>query len=740
MRTTRSVVVCFLFTVAATLALLNATARAQLVPDGGTNVLDGVTNSVSGDLTVGTNGSFTLLSLINAAAVEVGDRAVIGRELGSFSNSVSVTSTGAVLAVTGRLYVGSNGWGNQLIITNGGRVASAGGTLGNDIDSSGNLAIVAGVGSLWSNSASLFIGLFGSSNSVLVSNGGIMTSGDGNIGVRLGYNTSSSNNVVLITDPGSAWYYNGVVSVGRSNSSGNRLIVSNGGTFRWGGSGISDASIGGTNSEILVTGAGSVWSNSHELIVGGVGGSRMVVDGGGSLMTGWAAIRGTNSEILVTGTGSIWNNRVDLRLGDSGYGHRLVVSNGGVAKNGTIAYLGITGGSNQVIVTSAGSIWTNQGNFYLGYDSVGNQLLVSDGGRVTVRGTQIRIGHQGGSSGNVATVTGAGSVWSNGTALYVGYQGSENWLVVSNGGQVVSGTGGIALGSPVSNPNSINNRAVVTGNGSIIRIGASLVVGYWSPGNLMTVRDNGAVVSSQGVYIGYNAPNNRLVVDNGTIRATNTAGTGIFEIQQGTNEFNGGLIDVDRLVMTTTGGAFDFNGGTLRIKGTTNSNGQVFAVGNGSSNATLELVGDSHLFANGLLIQTNATLTGTGTINGSVTNCGTIFLTNADQMIFTGPVVNKGLIIAVTGTPRFGSTFTNLGNLITTASINVANVSVSGPDIVLQFNSVSNYLHEVQASTNVSSGLWQTLTNGLLGTGSPITFTDVGGALTSNRTYRVLLH
>jgi hypothetical protein len=39
-----------------------------------------------------------------------------------------------------------------------------------------------------------------------------------------------------------------------------------------------------------------------------------------------------------------------------------------------------------------------------------------------------------------------------------------------------------------------------------------------------------------------------------------------------------------------------------------------------------------------------------------------------------------------------------------------------------------------------AAGDGQSLTNGLLGTGGPMTFTDVGGALTPTRTYRVLLH
>ncbi len=59
----------------------------QLVEDGATNIISGTTSSVSGNLTVGTNGSFTALILTNAGEVDVTNNAFIGRETGSFSNS-----------------------------------------------------------------------------------------------------------------------------------------------------------------------------------------------------------------------------------------------------------------------------------------------------------------------------------------------------------------------------------------------------------------------------------------------------------------------------------------------------------------------------------------------------------------------------------------------------------------------------------------------------------------------------
>src|ERR1051325_7824804 len=125
-----------------------APGLAQLVNDGATNIISATANTVTGDLTVGTNGSQTALILTNGGEVDVSGNTIIGANAGSFSNSVSVGGAGAVLATTGNLYVGSNGWGNQMLISAGGTVTDTIGYLGNA--SSNNIAVITGAGSVWS--------------------------------------------------------------------------------------------------------------------------------------------------------------------------------------------------------------------------------------------------------------------------------------------------------------------------------------------------------------------------------------------------------------------------------------------------------------------------------------------------------------------------------------------------------------------------------------------------------------
>jgi hypothetical protein len=52
--------------------------RAQIVNDGATNTLSNVTKAFTGDVTVGTNGSFTLLVLSNNSLLTNSANGVIG--------------------------------------------------------------------------------------------------------------------------------------------------------------------------------------------------------------------------------------------------------------------------------------------------------------------------------------------------------------------------------------------------------------------------------------------------------------------------------------------------------------------------------------------------------------------------------------------------------------------------------------------------------------------------------------
>src|SRR6266516_785653 len=95
---------------AAAISLLAALPlRAQLVADGGTKIIDGISTNITGSLTVGNNGSFTTLIVTNGGAVTNSASGFIGNATTSKTNQVIVTGANSVWANGTTLAIGSAG-------------------------------------------------------------------------------------------------------------------------------------------------------------------------------------------------------------------------------------------------------------------------------------------------------------------------------------------------------------------------------------------------------------------------------------------------------------------------------------------------------------------------------------------------------------------------------------------------------------------------------------------------------
>lgn len=202
----------------------------------------------------------------------------------------------------------------------------------------------------------------------------------------------------------------------------------------------------GVSGTVNVTGAEAVWNNAGDtnapLSVGYQGAGALNITAGGLVNnhTGYVAtLGGSTGSVLVSGAGSGWTNRGSLIVGVNGAG-LLTVSNGGQVTCEEATLGSAETGSGTVNVTGAGSFWSQNtdltvggpGGTINGGAGVG-ALNVAAGARV-VTGRDANIGISG--TGTVS-VTGLGSSWTVGGQLNVNRVGTVN---ISAGGTATANT------------------------------------------------------------------------------------------------------------------------------------------------------------------------------------------------------------------------------------------------------------------------------------------------------------
>ncbi len=193
----------------------------------------------------------------------------------------------------------------------------------------------------------------------------------------------------------------------------------------------------------------------------------------------------------------------------------------------------------------------------------------------------------------------------------------------------------------------------------------------------------------------------QVSVAGGNLSITNLAGNARLTLAQGTFTLGSGQLTADTIFMTNSGGQFIFNGGTLQAKTMSISNGVPFTVGNGVSPATLQLQGGSYSFANGLVVSSNATVTGCGTIIGSISGPGTVS-------------TNCGPSITITSATKSGSTTT------------------------VFFTTISSSNHVLEYKTNLTLTNWTAILPGVIGNGGVTNKQDTT-ATNATRFYRIHL-
>jgi len=173
-------------------------------------------------------------------------------------------------------------------------------------------------------------------------------------------------------------------------------------------------------------------------------------------------------------------------------------------------------------------------------------------------------------------------------------------------------------------------------------------------------------------------------------------------VSSGTFTLSQGSVSTDNLFLTNTTGQFIFTGGTLQANQAIVANGRPFVVGDGTSPATFQLLGGIYSFADGLVISSNATVTGCGTILGNISN--------------------------------FGTLATNCGP----AGVTITFTTRTGPTTTVYFTTLPGSNHILEYKNSLTDATWTAVLPGVVGNGSITNSADTNSA-TQNRFYRIHL-
>ena len=450
-----------------------------------------------------------------------------------------------------------------------------------------------------------------------------------------------------------------------------------------------------------MTGSNSAWLCSGSLLVGDDHFNRLLVEDGGqfactSAVVGW----GMSNEIVVTGTGSSWSNSGDLVISSGSYGDYcgFTVSSGAFARSQSAILAQGRGSSSYAIVTSPGSVWSNAGSLWIGQTGRYNRLTVENGARLFSGSASIGVATA--SVGNVVAVMGAGSSWSNVGALVVGQGSSSNSLVISGGarvdaGSVLVGSLGTALNCSIELQTGtlaaaaglvMNTNSLLFGVGTVTVSSASfdnygIVSPGLSPGRL---RVNAAFVQRTGSTL------------NLDIAGTNT-GSGYDQLSVSGSFTYGGTFAVVRArgFVPKVGDAFVLVTYASQIGSSFDSYNLPPWFGWQISSESTRIV----LSVNSLHLATNGVPKAWLADNGWTNNFDAAATNDAD-----------GDHVATWEEYYAGTDPTNSSSFFQCLEISRTNFPTLGK--IIRWNAVSGRVYAIEASTNLATG-WQELTNHL---------------------------
>jgi T5SS/PEP-CTERM-associated repeat protein/autotransporter-associated beta strand protein len=543
-----------------------------------------------GILHVGGHGTGTL-NVQSGGQVNVTGDGTIGHGSDATGHA-TVDGAGSQWNITGQIRVGEAG-GGTLSIQNGGEVSSTLGRVG-AVSGGVGVVMVSGAGSLWTTgSGTLTVG-DQSTGTLTLDTGGKVTaasvimantgSGQGTLNLN---GTSASRGVLETTGlskgsgSGATINFNGGILRATADSSdflqsfgANDVQVQSGGAFLdTNGHNVTVNSTVQFNGGIDKQGAGTLTLSGDR----NYSGSNTVESGTLANVSGNVG-NGTTGSMTVTGGGSQWTNSVNLVVGLSGNGTLNIQSAGVVSSGfGNIA-LGSASSTGGVTVTGTGSQWTSAGDLNVGYDGNGTLSLQSGGTVSTGLG---RVGRDNGAVGSVG-VSGAGSLWSVSSSLTVGDSGTGT-LTTDTGGKVTAGS--VTLANAGSAKGTLNVNGTVGSRGVLET--ASITEGTGTQGGFINF--NGGILratSNQANFIQSFETGDVQILSGGAYVDTQSFTIGLGAVLQGA----GGLTKQGPGKLTLSG-ASTYLGGTTVEAGTLEVTGSLTSAVTAQNGGTLSGTG-----------------------------------------------------------------------------------------------------------------------------------------------------
>ncbi len=299
----------------------------------------------------------------------------LGNQAASKGNVAVITDAGSQWTSVSGPKVGENSAFNQLFITNGGKIFSGGAYVGGNEAQSGsgtsNSVVITDTGSAWTNTGTSSVGNFGKYNRLTISNGGVMRNTASFASLVLGWQPAGGNNTVVVTGTNSLFSNLGTfgaMTVGQGSSF-NQLLVSDGGVVETDTGELAGNSVS-SNNVAVVTDPGSRWFSRFAFYVGNAGsGNQLTVQNSGLVSTPTFylgnANTSSNNTTIVTGGSIIVTNLTstgiaDVRRGALTLNSGLVRANIFLLTNGTQSQFTFNGGTLQTgsTVNSNGSPFT----------------------------------------------------------------------------------------------------------------------------------------------------------------------------------------------------------------------------------------------------------------------------------------------------------------------------------------------------------------------------------------------